>query len=71
MSRLRRRLTSATVSGIRPGSLGGSSSGLVGAGGRVEVASHIAATVTAQMARAVMVRMSLRDIVDLLPGREM
>ena len=49
-------MTSATVSGIRPGSSGGSSSGLVGAGGRVEVASRIAAAVIAQIASAVMVR---------------
>ena len=40
-------MTSATVSGIRRGSSGGSSSRLAGVGGIVEVASRLAAAVTA------------------------
>ena len=54
MTRLNSRLTSATVSAMRPGSSGGRSSGLVGSGGRVEVLSRIAEAVTAQIASAVM-----------------
>jgi len=61
MSRLSRGLTSATVSGIRPGSSGGSLLGLIGAGGKVEVVSRIAAAVTAQIARAVMVMHEVAD----------
>jgi hypothetical protein len=60
LSRSYRRLTSATDSGMRPGSAGGRSSGLVGADGRVEVAGRIRAAVTAWAARAAMARARCR-----------
>ena len=57
VSRLKTRLISVTVSGIRPGSSGGSSLGEVGGRARVLVrgranAAVVAQTVSAAMARA-------------------
>src|SRR5262249_28165419 len=61
VTRLVRRLASATVSGMRPGSSGGASSGWVGGGAVVLVSMRIAAAVTAQAARAIMVRTRWRS----------
>src|SRR6266487_4420896 len=49
---LNRRLISATVSGIRPGSSGGKQSGLAGGGAWVSVRRRARAAAMAQIARA-------------------
>src|ERR1035438_10435541 len=61
VSRQNRRLTSATVSGIRPGPAGGWSCGLAG-GGRAVVRSRALAAVTAHTARAAMDSTRCRQI---------
>src|SRR5688572_23692484 len=59
---LNRRLISATVSGIMPGSSGGVASALVGGWGWLSVRRRAAAAVTAQIASAAMTSTVCRRI---------
>ena len=70
MIRLNRRLISATVSGISPGSEGGGWSGRVGIGAADRWRVAAAAAVTAQTARAAMASTVWRSsaVVGQFPG---